>query len=163
MPSFDVVNKIDFQEVDNAVNNTKKEIETRYDFRGNKAEILFSKADKKISLLASDEMKLDALYEMFLVNYARRKLDVKSIEIKERESAAKGYIKQDLFIQEGIPAEEAKKIIKFIKESKCKVQASIQDEQVRVVGKKIDDLQEVISVLRVADVKVPLQFVNMKS
>ncbi|MFV0349385.1 MAG: YajQ family cyclic di-GMP-binding protein [Halodesulfovibrio sp.] len=163
MPSFDVVNKVDLQELDNAVNNVKKEVETRYDFRGTTTEISLDKGNKRVSILAADEMKMRAVAEMLQANCINRKLDPKVLEFKDFEPTSKGAIKRDVCIREGISKEQAQKIVKDIKASKIKVQAAIQDDQVRVTGKKIDDLQEVIALLKGGDYDVPFQFVNMKS
>ncbi len=163
MPSFDIVSKVDLQEMDNAINNVKKEIETRYDFRGVSTELDLNRKDKKISLVTGDEMKFKAIREMLLTHCIRRKVDPKVLEFGEPEPTSKGQVKAEVTIIEGISKDTAKKMVKMIKDSKLKVQASIQDEQVRVTGKKIDDLQSVISLMKDADLDVPLQYVNMKS
>jgi hypothetical protein len=163
MPSFDVVNKVEMQELDNAVNNVKKEVETRYDFRNTVTEIDLHRGDKRIHLVAGDEMKMRALQDMLQAHCIRRKVDPKCLEFKDIEPTSKGQVKRDVVIQEGIAKDVAQKIVKKIKDSKLKVQAAIQDDQVRVTGKKIDDLQEVIQLLRGEELGVPLQFVNMKA
>ncbi len=163
MPSFDIVSKVDLQEVDNAINNVKKEIETRYDFRGVTTELNLNRKDKKITLVTGDEMKFKAVREMLLTQCVRRKVDPKVLEFGETEPTSKGQVKAEIGIIEGISKDQAKKIVKMIKDSKLKVQSSIQDEQVRVTAKKIDDLQSVISLVKDADLEVPLQYVNMKS
>lgn len=163
MPSFDVVSKVDLQEVDNAINNVKKEIETRYDFRNTNTELELHKGDHRIHVVAADEMKMRALEEMLHVHFVRRKVDAKCLEFCEMEGTSKGQLKRDIKILEGIGKEPAQKIVKCIKESKLKVQAAIQDQQVRVTGKKIDDLQTVMQLLRDNDFGLPLQFVNMKA
>ncbi|MCL4540090.1 MAG: YajQ family cyclic di-GMP-binding protein [Bacteroidetes bacterium] len=163
MPSFDIVNRVDLQEVDNAINNTKKEIATRYDFRGSVAEVNLDKKEKKIHVVAEHEMRMDAVMDMLMTHLIRRKVDPKVLKAKAVEPTSQGHVKREIGIQEGIETEIAKKIVKLIKDQKLKVQAAIQDEQVRVTGKKIDDLQEVIKMLKDEDFGVPLQFVNMKS
>jgi cyclic-di-GMP-binding protein len=163
MPSFDVVNKIDLQEVDNAINNTKKEVNTRYDFRGTNTEVSFDKKEKKLSFATADDFKMKALKEMFIGNCVKRGLDTKSFKYGEVEPTTKGHVKMAVDIQEGIEKDIARKIVKLIKDQKMKVQAAIQDEQVRVTAKKIDDLQTVIQLLKDADLDIPLQYVNMKS
>lgn len=163
MPSFDVVNKIDMQELDNAVNNVKKEVETRYDFRNSTTEIELHKGDQRVTIVAGDDMKMRALQEMLQAHCIRRKIDSRCLEFMPVEPTSRGAVKRDVKVKEGISKEVAQKIVKAIKESKLKVQGAIQDEQVRVTGKKIDDLQAVMNMLREADYGIPLQFVNMKS
>lgn len=163
MPSVDIVNEIDLQEVDNAVNNTLKEIATRYDFRDSKTEVEFNKKDKRISVVTEDSMKIKAVKEMLTANFVKRKLSHKSIEFKDAEGTSHGGLKMNVLLKEGIDRENAKKIIKIIKDSKLKVQPAIHDEKVRVTGKKIDDLQEVMAMLRAENLEIPLQFDNMKS
>ncbi len=163
MPSFDAVNEIDIQEVDNAINNTKKEIQNRYDFRGSNTEVEFNRKSKTISLLTDDTMKLKAVREMVVSNFIKRKISPKVLEFGEHEGTSHGAVKLSVSIKEGIDRETAKKIVKLVKDSKIKVQPAIHDDKVRVTGKKIDDLQEVMGLLRSSDLDVPLQFVNMKS
>jgi len=163
MPSFDAVNEIDLQEVDNAVNNTVKEIQNRYDFKGFNTEVEFNRKTKGISVTTADSMKLKAVREMLISNFIKRGLSAKSLEFGDEEGTSHGGVKISVAIREGIDRETAKKMVKLIKDSKLKVQASIQEDQVRVTGKKIDDLQEVMTLLRSAKLDVPLQFVNMKS
>lgn len=163
MPSFDVVNEVDLQEVDNAVNNTRKLLETRYDFRGSKSEITLNKKEKSIHILTEDEMKLRAIEETLAGNLIKRKLSPKVLEYKGIEATSNGMVKRDARLVEGIEMDMARKIVKLVKETGLKVQAQIQDEQVRVTAKKIDDLQAVIAMLREKKLDVPLQFVNMKS
>ena len=162
MPSFDIVNRVELQEVDNAINNTKKEIATRYDFRGSPAEVNLDKKEKVIHVVAEHETRMDAVMDMLMTHMIKRKVDTKALKPKGIEPTTQGHVKRDITIQEGIDTETAKKIVKMIKDQKLKVQAAIQDEQVRVSGKKIDDLQEVIKMLRGQNVGVPLQFINMK-
>ena len=162
MPSFDVVNRVDLQEVDNAVNITKKAILSRYDFRNSKTEITIDKKDKKIRVTTEDEMKLRAVQDTLIENLVKRKVDRKCLEPKPAEAAAHGMMQRDIAIKEGIDSDTARSIVKMIKERKLKVQAAIQENQVRVTGKKIDDLQEVIQLLRGGAVAIPLQFINMQ-
>lgn len=162
MPSFDIVSKVDLQEVDNAVNNVRKELETRYDFRNVKTDLELNKKDKVLHITTGDEMKLNAVRDLLLTHCIRRKVDPKSLEFKEKEATSQGRVKMDVAIKEGISKETAQKIVKLIKAEKLKVQAAIQDEQVRVTGKQIDDLQAVIRLLEERDFDVPLQHVNMK-
>ncbi|MCH8567749.1 MAG: YajQ family cyclic di-GMP-binding protein [Balneolales bacterium] len=163
MPSFDVVNEIDLQEADNAVNNTMKEISTRYDFRDSKTEVDFNRKTKVIDVSCEDSMKLKAVKEMLVANFVKRKLSPKSLEFGDPEGTSHGGLRQQVVINEGIDRDNAKKLVKLVKDSKIKVQAAIHDDKVRVTGKKIDDLQEVMQLLRGAEVEIPLQFNNMKS
>ena len=162
MASFDVVNQVDLQEVDNAVNNTKKEVQTRYDFRKSATQIDFNRKDRALSLLTSDDMKLQALRDMLVGHCVRRKVDPKALDFADVEGTSQGQVKQAVRLQEGIERQTAQKIAKDIKGLKLKVQAAIQDDQVRVTGKKIDELQAVIAELKKTDYGIPLQFVNMK-
>lgn len=162
MASFDIVNEINAQEVDNAVNNTQKEISTRYDFRGLHTEVEFHKKENRIHIVAAEKMKLQAVKDMIIKNFIKRKLEPKVLEFGPEEGTSQGHVKTDATIKEGIDRETAKKIVKEIKSLKLKVQPAIQENQVRVSGKKIDDLQEVIAYLKSKRFGIPLQFVNMK-
>ena len=162
MPSFDIVSKVDMQELDNAVNNTVKEIASRYDFRNTKTTVEIDKKEKLIKMVTADEMKMKALEDMLSAHFVRRKVNPKCLDFKKIEPTSQGYLKREIKIKEGIEKETAQKIVKIIKELNLKVQAAIQDDQVRVTGKKIDDLQEVIQALRARDLDIPLQYVNMK-
>jgi len=162
MASFDIVSRIDFQEVDNAVNISKKAILARYDFRGSKTEISLDKKDKKIHVTTEDDMKMRAVQDTLIENLVKRKVDRRCLEPKANEMAAQGMIKREIAIREGVDADHARNIVKMIKDKKLKVQAAIQDQQVRVTGKNIDDLQSVIQLLRAANLPIPLQFVNMQ-
>ena len=161
MASFDIVNRINFQEVDNAVNITKRAILTRYDFRGSKTEISLDKKEKTVHLVTEDEMKMKAIQGELLGNLVKRKIDTKCLEAKEIKMASQGMVQRELAFKDGVDADIARKIVKLIKEQKLKVQAAIQDRQVRVTGKQIDDLQAIIQMLRGANLDIPLQFVNM--
>ncbi|HHL71110.1 MAG TPA: YajQ family cyclic di-GMP-binding protein [Bacteroidetes bacterium] len=162
MPSFDIVSRVDMQEVDNAVNNTRKTIATRYDFRGSETSIELNRKDGVITITTEDDMKLKAVQEMLAVNFSKRKIDVKALKFGKPEATSKGHVRMTVNIKEGIEKDEAKKIVKMIKDMRLKVQPAIQDNQVRVTGKKIDDLQAVIAMLRQAELDTPLQFINMK-
>lgn len=162
MPSFDVVSRIDMQEADNAVNNAKKEIATRYDLRQSHSEMELDRKEGKLRVVASDKMKLKAIQEILITHLVRRKIDAKALVFTEPEGTSQGHLKcQGTFLQ-GIDKDTARNIVKAVKDTKLKVQAAVQDDQVRVTGKKIDDLQAVISTLKEGDIGVPLQFVNMK-
>lgn len=162
MASFDIVNKLDMQEVDNAVNTTRRTIETRYDFRGSETEITLDKKGGVIHVVTEDTMKMSAIEETLAGNLVKRKVSPKAQELGEIEATGK-KVKRDVKLRQGIDQDTARKIVKLIKDMKIKVQAQIQDDQVRVNGKKIDDLQAVIAMLKQKDLDVPLQFVNMKS
>tara|TARA_Y100001934_G_C12128377_1_gene666623 strand:+ start:272 stop:763 length:492 start_codon:yes stop_codon:yes gene_type:complete len=162
MPSFDIVNEVDLQEVDNAVNNTKREVATRYDFRQTRTEVEFNRKEKHIALLTGDDMKMEALKDMMINHFIKRSIDPKCIDFGENEGTAQGQIKCSAALQEGIARDIAQKIVKQIKGLKTKVQPSIQEDQVRVTGKKIDDLQSVISAMKSENFGIPLQFTNMK-
>lgn len=162
MASFDIVNEINAQEVDNAVNNTLKEVSTRYDFKGLHSEVEFHKKENRISMVAAESMKMRAMQEMLIKHFIKRGLEPKALEYGEEEGTSQGHVKMNITIKEGIDRETAKKIVKEIKNLKLKVQPAIQDEQVRVSGKKIDDLQEVIQHLKAKSFGIPLQFTNLK-
>jgi uncharacterized protein YajQ (UPF0234 family) len=162
MPSFDIVSRVDLQEVDNAVNITKKGILSRYDFRESKTEIALDKKEKKIRITTEDDMKMRAVQDSLIENLVKRKVDTKGLEPKANQMAARGMIQREIVIKEGVDPDTARNIVKMIKDRKMKVQAAIQEQQVRVTGKKIDDLQEVIQMVRSAKLPIPLQFVNMQ-
>ncbi len=163
MPSVDVVSKVDLQALDNAINNTKREISTRFDFKNVKSEITFDRKAKCIHIVTGDDWKVKAVTEMLIGQCTRLKVDSKCLDFKEIEATSHGTAKMDILIKEGIPKETGQKIVKLIKGLKVKVQPAIQDDQVRITGKKIDDLQEIMRLLKEQDYNIPLQFVNMKS
>lgn len=158
--SFDVVSRVDMQEMDNAVNQVKKEIGQRYDFRGSNASIELG--DKEIKLAAEDEYKLEAILDLLRQRMAKRGVPLRCILPGKIEPAAKNTVRQQLTIQQGISKENGKKIIAAIKATKLKVTAQMQEDQVRVSGAKKDDLQAVIQMLKAGDFGVALQFVNMR-
>ena len=162
MPSFDIVNRVDPQELDNAVNITKKTIGTRYDFRGSKTEVTLDKKAESIHIVTEDTMKLRQVEEMLAGNLVKRSVSPKALKYGEPEQTSHGMIKRDAKLVQGIEKDMGRKIAKMIKDMKLKVQTQIQDQQVRVTGKKIDDLQSVISMLKEKDLDIPLQYVNMK-
>ncbi len=163
MPSFDTVSEVNMQEMDNACNNLKKELNTRFDFKGSNTEVELNKKDKVIKILTSDEMKIEMLREMLISAVTKRNVDSRCLEFSDVEKAGGAMLKREVKIKEGIDKDTAKKITSAIKDSKLKVQASIMDDKVRVQGKKIDDLQAVIQLLKGLDLPLPLQFINMKS
>tara|TARA_Y100001970_G_C14178565_1_gene828488 strand:- start:332 stop:823 length:492 start_codon:yes stop_codon:yes gene_type:complete len=163
MPSFDIVSSFNMQEVDNAVNMVIRDIANRYDFRGSKTSITLDKGEKNITILSDNTMQLTAVIDMLKSRAISRKISIKVFKFHEEESAAGTSIRQKVSLREGIDKDRAKSINKMIKDKKLKVQSQIQGEQLRVTGKKIDDLQSVISMLKGANLDIELQFVNMKS
>jgi cyclic-di-GMP-binding protein len=163
MPSFDVVSRVNYAELDNAINNAKKAITARFDYRGVTAEITLDKKEKKLKFVSDDSTKLKGIREMFETAAQRRGIALKTFSWGEPEPALAGKMKWEVKIQDGIEQEKAKSMVKLIKETKMKVQASIQGDELRVSGKQIDDLQAVMKLLDGAGLDVPLQYVNMKS
>jgi uncharacterized protein YajQ (UPF0234 family) len=161
MPSFDIVSKIDMQEVDNAVNQTIKEVDQRYDFKGTDNEIELE--SDGIKILAADDYKLQAIKDILIGKLVRRNVSAKCLDYGKEESASGGAVRVRAALVQGISKEKGKEIVKLIKETKLKVQAQMMDEQVRVSGKKIDDLQEVMQALKGKDLGIELQFENMRS
>lgn len=161
MPSFDIVSKVDMQEVDNAVNQALKEIGQRYDFKGTHNEIDLQ--ESAIVLLGADDYKLQAVVDVLKGKLVRRGVSPKCLDFGTKEPASGGAVRQRVTIVQGISKEKGKEIVKRIKDSKIKVQAQIMDDQVRVSSKKIDALQEVMQLLKTQDLGVELQFVNMRS
>jgi uncharacterized protein YajQ (UPF0234 family) len=161
MPSFDIVSKVEMQEIDNAVNQTVKEISQRYDFKGSKSEVTLEK--DAIKVLADDDFRLKAIVDILQSKCIKRGISLKSLDYGKAENASGGMVRQTIAIKQGIAKEKGKELCAVIKETKLKVQAQIQDDQVRVTGKNIDDLQEVIKLLKGKDLDVELQFVNFRS
>ena len=161
--SFDITSTIDFQEVDNALNQARKEVGQRYDFKGAIAEIALNAADKTLTLTASDEMKMNALWEIVQTRLVRRGVAIKNFKAPDSEPAAGGTVRRVIPIQQGIPIEAAREIVKFVKDRKLKkVQAAIQADQVRVSSPSKDELQEAMRALREHDFGVALQFGNYR-
>ncbi len=162
MPSVDVVSIVDLQALDNAVNNTKREISTRFDFKNIKSELTFDRKGKVIHVTSGDEWKVKTIKDILVGQCVRLKVDPKSLDSSKIDIISQTVARMDIQIKEGIPREAAQKIVKFIKGLKIKVQPVIQEDQVRITGKQIDDLQEIMLQLKSQDYEVPLQFVNMK-
>jgi cyclic-di-GMP-binding protein len=162
MPSFDVVSRVDMQELDNAINMMKKEVATRFDFRGSKTEVSLDRKTGEVRVLTEDDMKLRAIREMLLSKAIKRGIDVKAFDFGQPEKAGGDMLRQQITVANGIDQEIARKLVKLVKDTKLKVQASIQGDEVRITGKNRDDLQAVIHRLKEEDVPVPLQFVNMR-
>jgi cyclic-di-GMP-binding protein len=162
-PSFDVTSTIDLQEVDNALNQARKEVAQRYDFKGSKASIDFDPKESKIVLVADDDFKLNALWEILLTRLVRRNVPGKNLMRGTIEAAANGTVRQEVTLQQGIDSDKARDIVKFLKDAKLKkVQASIQGDQLRVTSPSKDELQEVMRLLREQDFGVALQFGNYR-
>lgn len=160
MPSFDIVSDIDMQEVDNAVNQARKEIATRYDFRGSKSKIDWDK--EKIDVTADDDFKMRAILDILKEKSIRRNIDVRALDIGKPIDASGGLLKCEIKLKKGVPVEKARQMAQDIKSSKLKVQAQIQENQVRVSGKKRDDLQQAIALIKSKGYDMPLQFVNFR-
>lgn len=160
--SFDIVSDIDLQEADNAVNQALKEIQQRYDLKNSHTEFVLDKKEKNISINTKDDYSLKASIDILQTKFIRRGISIKALKIGEPEQASGGRLKVKIDLQSGISKENSKIITKLIKESKLKVTAQIQDEQVRVQAPKIDDLQAVIKLVKDAELDFPTQFVNMK-
>lgn len=160
MPSFDVVSQVDLQEVDNAVNQTRKEVTQRYDFKGSDTEIAHEGTEIRIT--SADEYKVKAVVEVLQGKAAKRQIPLKAFVYGTIEAAAGGRAKQTVTVQQGIAVEKARQLVKAIKDAKLKVQAQIQGEQVRVTGKVRDELQRAIQLLKQQDLDLPLQFTNFR-
>lgn len=158
--SFDIVSKLDMQEVNNAVVQARKEIETRFDFKGSKSEIRFE--DERITIVSDDDFKLSQVYDVLQTKLVKRDVSLKALKPGKIEPASGGTVRQVFTLQQGIDADTAKQVTKAIRDAKLKVQAQIQGDQVRVTGKSRDDLQSVIQLLREQDISVPLQFTNYR-
>jgi cyclic-di-GMP-binding protein len=160
MPSFDIVSEVDMQEADNAVNQASKEIGTRYDFKGSKSSI--EREEAVITVISDDEYKMEQVMDVLKGKLVKRKIDPSVLDFSELEPASGALVRQKVTIRQGVDKELARKIVKTIKNSKAKVQASIQGEQVRVTGKKRDDLQGVIALMKGSKMEMPLQYINFR-
>ena len=160
MPSFDVISKINYQEFDNALANCLREISNRFDFKG--LNISIERKDKTITTLAPDNLKLKQVNELLQTHLIRRKVDPRVLSVKNSENATGGTIRQISELKEGISQENAKKITTHIKTLKLKIQIKIQGEELRVDGKKRDDLQEAIAAIKTIDIGIPIEFVNFR-
>ncbi len=160
--SFDVVSEFDSQEVDNAINQAKKEIEQRYDFKDSHTTIDLNLKEKTITLQTSDEMKLRALTEVINGKMIKRNISLKSLEYGKAEAATGGSLRQVIKLKSGLESEQAKQITKLVKDTKMKVQAQIQGDAVRIVGKSKDDLQAAIQILKTQEFPFPIQFTNYR-
>jgi uncharacterized protein YajQ (UPF0234 family) len=160
LPSFDIVSRIDLAEVDNALSGMTREIGTRFDFKSSKCTI--ERQDGILTLFADDELKLKQMHELLKVHLTRRKVDAAALDYKPPEKASGNRLRQTIALRRGVDANLARQLIREIKDSKLKVQVSIQGEEVRVTGKKRDDLQEAIAVVRGLKIDQPLQYLNFR-
>jgi len=159
--SFDIVCKVDMQEVTNALDQTRREVDTRYDLKGTKHEISLEKSD--ITIITSDDMKLKAITDILQSKMHKRGVPLKALSYGKVEEAGGGRLRQKIALQQGIPIEKAREIVRLVKDSKVKVQAAIQEDQVRVSGKNRDDLQKIIALVKDKDLGIALQFTNYRS
>ena len=161
MPSFDIVVKVDMQEVDNALNQAQKELAQRYDFKGSKSKIEWDKKNE-ITVIGDDDYKLKAVVDILQSKLIKRNISIKNLTMGKIEPSFEGTVRQKITLASGIPGEKAKELNKLIKDAKLKVQSQFQDEQVRVTGKKRDDLQEAIALVRGKDLGLDFQFINFR-
>lgn len=162
MPSLDIVSEVDLQTVDNAVNAAKKEIETRFDFKGTGSEISLDKKNLVIQLTTENDFRIDQMEKVLIGRFVKGKIDPQSLDLSKEFFTSGKVVKKDIPVSQGIDRETAKKIVKAIKDSKVKVDVQIMDEQVRATSKSIDNLQQVMAICRQGDFGLPLQFTNMK-
>lgn len=160
MPSFDIASEVDLQEVENAVNQARKEIATRFDFKGTKCEIGWDRV--KLDLTADDEFRLKSLSDVLTNKLAKRNVSLKSLDYGKPEISPMGHARQEIKLKQGIDGPKAKEMVQFIKNLKFKVQPQIHEDKVRVSGKSRDDLQSVISAVRAKDFDLPLSFGNYR-
>ena len=160
MPSFDIVSRIELAEVDNALAGIMREIGTRFDFKGSKCRV--ERQEEVLNVIADDELKLKQMHELLKVHITRRKVDPAALEYKPPEQASGNTLKQTIILRHGVDANLARQLIREIKDSKLKVQVSIQGDELRVTGKKRDDLQAAISAIRGLKIEQPLQYLNFR-
>jgi cyclic-di-GMP-binding protein len=163
MASFDIVSKVDLQTLDNAINIAKKEIDNRFDFKGTHVLLELNKKDMIVNIEVDSDMKLNQLEDIMLTKAMRQGLEANCFDLSKTPNASGKYIRKTVPVKNGLDKEMAKKIVKLIKDSGLKVQAAIMDDTIRVTGKKIDDLQDVIKLCNGASLDVPLQYQNMKA
>jgi cyclic-di-GMP-binding protein len=163
MPSFDIVSKVDAQALDNAVNVTTKEITNRFDFKGSHVVINLDKKEFKINIETDDNMKMGQLIDVLINRAHKQNIAPEAFDLSKEPYPSGKLVKQEVSVRNGLKQEDAKKIVKLIKDAGLKVQAAINDDMVRVTGKKIDDLQEVIQLCKNAALGIPLQYENMRS
>lgn len=163
MPSFDIVSKVDMQTLDNAVNVTRKELENRFDFKGATVKIDLDKKESKVHIETDSEMQVRQIADVLMSRGMKQGIDPQAFDLSKEHYQSGKTVKKDVPVMNGLKQEDAKKIVKAIKDSGLKVQAQIMDDTVRVTGKKIDDLQEVIQLCKNANLGLPLQYTNMRS
>ena len=163
MPSFDIVSKVDMQIMDNAVNVTKKEISNRFDFKDSHVSIELNKKDSKIDIETGDDMKMRQLIDVLISRSMKQGIDGAALDVSKESYQSGKVVKKEVPVRNGLKQEDAKKIVKLIKDAGLKVQAQIMDDAVRVTGKKIDDLQQVIQLCKSSDLEFPMQYINMRS
>jgi uncharacterized protein YajQ (UPF0234 family) len=163
MPSFDIVNEIDLQKLDNAINVAKKEISSRYDFHGSKTEVELDKKTFIINVLTENDMRVKAIQDILISRMMKQGIDAQGLDFGKEHYASGNMLRKEVTVKKGIDKETAKKIVKIIKDSGLKVQASIMDDQLRVTGKKLDDLQASMSSVKAANIGIPLQFTNFRN
>jgi len=160
--SFDIVSEVDLQEVDNAINQAMKEIMQRYDFKGTQSDITFNKKENQLNVISDDDYRLKSVIDILQNKLIKRGISIQALKYGNVEPATGKSVRQEIKLQQGIEKEDAKKIVKIIKDSKIKVQASIQDEQVRVTGKDKDDLQSVMKLIKESELEFAFQFTNYR-
>ena len=160
MPSFDVVSRIDLAEVDNAISGISREIATRFDFKGSKCSV--ERKEGVLTVLADDDLKLKQMHELLKVHMTRRKVEPGVLDYKPAEKASGNAVRQTIALRQGVDANLARQLVRELKDSKLKVQVSVQGDEVRVTGKKRDDLQDAIGVIRGLKIEQPLQYVNFR-
>ncbi len=163
MPSFDISSKVDLQTLDNAINIVKKEIQNRFDFRGSHVEIELDKKTYTVKLEAESDMKLQQITDVILSRGIKQGIDANAFDFSKEPYPSGKIVRQEIIVKNGLEQNDAKKIVKAIKDSELKVQAAIMDNIIRVTAKKIDDLQDVIALCRAGNFGIPLQYENMKS
>jgi cyclic-di-GMP-binding protein len=163
MPSFDIVSKVDMQAMDNAVNITKKEITNRFDFKDTPVEIDFNKKDSKINVETGSDMQVKQLVDVLISRSMKQGIDAAALDVSKEPFQSGKTVKKEIVVRNGLKQEDAKKIVKLIKDAGLKVQTQIMDDTVRVTGKKIDDLQEVIQLCKTSNLGLPMQYINMRS
>jgi len=163
MPSFDIVNETDIQKMDNAINTARKEITSRYDFSSSKTTLELDKKLLEIQIMTENDMRMKAVQDIMISRVMKQGIDPACLDFGKEHYASGNMIRKDVKIKKGVDKETAKKLVKIIKDSGKKVQASIMDEQVRVTGKKLDELQDVIALVKTQDLELPLQFVNFRN
>ncbi len=162
MPSFDIVSKVDMQTLDNAVNITRKEIENRFDFKGSHVAINLDKKESKIAIETDSEMQMRQLTDVLISRSMKQGIDAEAFDFSKDAQQSGKVVRKNVPVRNGLQQEDAKKVVKLIKDSGLKVQVQIMDDSVRVTGKKIDDLQEVIQACKSASLGIPLQYINMR-